>query len=113
MNLFKHVFAAVLLCLSAHAAAQNLPHGVTLGNLQATRDNIAGQTVITGTYRNQGQTRIIQAAVTFALFDANGKEIGRISSQSPIPLDPGDLWHIRASTPMTFQRFTAIEVRAD
>ncbi|MFU2049768.1 FxLYD domain-containing protein [Bordetella hinzii] len=113
MNLFKHVFAAVLLCLSVQAMAQSLPYGVTLGNLQATRDNIAGQTVITGTYSNQGQKRIVQPSVTFALFDANGQEIGRISSQSPIPLEPGDLWHIRASTPMTFQRFTAVEVRAD
>lgn len=113
MRTLKHLFAAFTLGLAFTAGAQSLPHGVTLGNLQATRDTMAGQTVITGTYSNQGQNRIVLPAVTFALYDEAGKEIGRVSAQSPIPLEVGDMWHIRASTPMTFSRFTAIEVTAD
>ncbi|OZI71949.1 FxLYD domain-containing protein [Bordetella genomosp. 12] len=112
MPRFTHLSAAALLGLAAQAWSQTLPYGVTLGNLQASRDTQAGQTVITGTYGNQGQTRIEQASVTFALFDANGHEIGRISAQSTAPLLPGEVWHFHASSPLDFQRFSAVQAGA-
>ncbi|AHV91816.1 FxLYD domain-containing protein [Bordetella holmesii] len=112
MTLFKKLSATTLLCLSTQVSAQSLPQGVSLGNLEASRDAQTGQTVITGTYGNQSQARIEHASVTFALFDAGGREIGRISTQSEAALLPGAVWHFRASTPLDVRRFSAISATA-
>ncbi|ARP96789.1 FxLYD domain-containing protein [Bordetella genomosp. 13] len=107
-------FAALMLALAAGAAAaQSLPYGVTVGNLHAVRDTTMGQTTITGTVTNHGKTLLPSPSVVFALYDANGAEIGRVSERSPQALPPGASWEVRAITPHTFTRFTAIDVKAE
>jgi len=105
-------FAALLLALAAAAQAQSLPYGVSVGNLQAVRDLGLGQTIITGTLVNNGQALLPAPSVTFALYDAEGREITRISQQAEAPLPPGATWNVRAVTPYTFTRFSAIDVKA-
>jgi len=92
--------AAALLLAATGALAQSLPYGVTLGNLQATRDAAAGVSTIT-------------AWVVFALYDSQGREIGRVKEQSIGPIAPGEIWQIRSTTPQPFERFSAIEIKAE
>lgn len=107
-------FAALLLTLAAATAgAQSLPYGVNVGNLEAVRDTTTSETIITGTYSNLGAKRIERAEVEFALYDGEGREIGRVSDKTEKPLEPGEVWQFRASTPLTFSRFTAMHVRAE
>ncbi|OZI68060.1 FxLYD domain-containing protein [Bordetella genomosp. 1] len=110
----KKRIAALLLSLAASAAAaQSLSYGVNLGNLEAVRDNNTAETVITGTLANLSNKRIEHAEVEFALYDADGREIGRIRDASDKPLDPGEVWQVRASTPLAIARFTAVHIKAE
>ncbi|ARP79333.1 FxLYD domain-containing protein [Bordetella genomosp. 6] len=104
---------AALLLATTGALAQSLPYGVTLGNLQATRDATAGVSTITGSLSNQGAKRIGRAWVVFALYDSQGREIGRVKEQSIGPIAPGEIWQIRSTTPQPFERFSAIEIKAE
>lgn len=109
----KSRLAALLLTLAAATAtAQSLPYGVSVANLQAVRDTTLGQTTITGTLTNHGNTELPAPSVTFALYDAQGREISRVTQRADAPLPPGGTWDVRAITPHTFTRFSAIDVRA-
>ncbi|WDI08849.1 FxLYD domain-containing protein [Bordetella pertussis] len=54
-----------------------------------------------------------RAWVVFALYDSQGREIGRVKEQSIGPIAPGEIWQIRSTTPQPFERFSAIEIKAE
>ncbi|WP_144632157.1 FxLYD domain-containing protein [Bordetella genomosp. 13] len=110
----KTRFAALLLALAAGSAtAQSLSYGVSVSNLQATRDTTMGQTTITGTVTNNGDRLLPAPSIVFALYDANGAEIGRVAQRAEAPLPPGASWELLATTPQSFSRFTAVDVKAE
>lgn len=100
-------FAALLLLALAPglACAQNLRRDPAVQALTATRDIPLGQTTITGSYTNNSQTTLPAPKVVFALYDANEREVGRITQRASTDLAPGQTWDIRATTPLAFTRY--------
>lgn len=103
---------ALLAGLSAAAGAQSLVYGVTLGNVQAVRDVNQNLSAITGLLSNQSARPINSAMLTFVLYDAQDREIGRVRDDIVGPLAPGQIKQIRAVTPLQFTRVTALGVDA-
>ena len=77
---------ALLAGLSGAAAAQSLVYGVTLGNVQAVRDVNQNVSAITGLLSNQSARHINSAMLTFVLYDAQNREIGRVRDDVVGPL---------------------------
>lgn len=96
----------VLLC--GPACAQDLWRDHAVYDLAATRDLLLGQTTISGSYTNNGSIPLPAPEVTFALYDADGQEVGRLVEHADADLAPGQTWHIRASTPLTFARYVPV-----
>lgn len=108
----KTRLAGLLLALGcAVAGAQSLPYGVSINDLAAFRQ-ADGLSVITGTVRNYGKRPVHGLSVTFVLYDAAGREVGRTSDQREAPLAPGETWLVRATTPHAFTRFTALDIKS-
>lgn len=101
--------AALLLSLAAGAScAQSLPRGASLDYLQATRDQLLGQSIIIGKLTNRGTTPLPAPAIDFALYDRDGKAVGLVSQRAEADLAPGATWEIRSDTPLAFTRFYPI-----
>ncbi|HEY0295636.1 MAG TPA: FxLYD domain-containing protein [Bordetella sp.] len=100
-------FAALLLLAlaSGPACAQNLRHDPAVYALTATRDLTLGQTTITGSYTNGGYATQPAPKITFALYDADDHEVGRLIEHAEADLAPGQTWDIRATTPLLFARY--------
>lgn len=94
------------------ANAQEPVYGVTLGNVQAVRDADRNQSAITGMLANLSARPVSNAMLTFVLYDAQGREVGRLRNDVPGPLAPGEIKQIRAVTPLQFTRVTALDVAA-
>lgn len=109
----KKYLASLLLSLaSAGASAQSsLPHGVSIQDLGATRQ-ADGVWIITSTVSNHRDTAVTGLSVTYALYDAQGKEIGRVTGRRDTPLAPGDSWHSQTPTTTNFTRFSAKDIQA-
>jgi len=108
----KKPLACLLLMLAAAtAAAQSLPYGVSIDNLAATRQ-ADGMSVITGIVANHGDKPVQGLSVTFVLYDAQGREVGRATDRHDAALAPGATWQVHAATPHTFARFTALDIKA-
>ncbi len=103
---------ALLAGLSGAAGAQSLVYGVTLGNVQAVRDVNQNVSAITGLLSNQSARHVNSAMLTFVLYDAQDREIGRVRDDVVGPLAPGQIKQIRAVTPLQFARVTALDVDA-
>ena len=103
----------VLFSLSgAGASAQSsLAHGLSIQDLSATRQP-DGVWVITSAISNHRDTPVNGLSVTYALYDAQGKEIGRATGRRDTPLPPGDTWQAQTSTTLDFTRFSAKEIQA-
>lgn len=91
------------------AAAQSLPHGVTLQALNATR-HADGAWVITSDITNHRDNAIGALSVVYALYDGRGQEVDRVTTQRDTPLHPGDTWQARATTTTDFARISAKEI---
>lgn len=102
---------ALLAGLTGAAHAQSL-YGVTLGNIQAVRDNNENQSTITGLLANQSSRAVNYVMLTFVLYDDQGREIGRVRDDDIGPLAPGQIKTIRAITPLRFAKVTALDIRA-
>lgn len=98
--------------LSSAAGAQSLAYGVTLGNVQAVRDTNINMSTITGSLANQSGRPISSAVLTFVLYDAQGKEVGRVNDDVIGPMAPGQIRLVKAITPLQFTRVTVLDVRA-
>ncbi|ANN65210.1 FxLYD domain-containing protein [Bordetella bronchialis] len=108
----KRLLATALLAAAAFsAAAQSLPHGVTIDSLQAVKDTGTGATVIRGTVHNDTGRTLNNVTVVFQLQDAQGNVIGTTSAQT-FNLPDKQSWDLTATTPMPFARFSAYEVKA-
>jgi hypothetical protein len=103
-------FVALLLLalLCGPACAQNLQRDHAVYDLAATRDLLMGQTTIYGSYTNNSPFTQPAPKVTFALYDDSGQEVGRLVEHADADLAPGQTWHIRASTPLTFARYVPV-----
>lgn len=103
-------FVALLLLalVCGPACAQNLRRDHAVYDLAATRDLLLGQTIIYGSYTNNSPVTQPAPKVTFALYDGNGQEVGRVVQRADTDLAPGQTWHIRASTPLTFARYIPV-----
>ncbi|MBO9353213.1 ASCH domain-containing protein [Bordetella petrii] len=107
----KKTLASLLLAVASAASAQSLPHGVSINNLAATRQ-ADGTSLITGVVSNHGERPMQRLSVTFVLYDAQNHEVGRATDERDTPLAPGESWQVQASTPHTFTRFTAMDIKA-
>jgi hypothetical protein len=103
-------FVALLLLalLCGPACAQNLRRDHAVYDLAATRDLMMGQTIIYGSYTNNSPITQPAPKITFALYDDSGQEVGRLVEHADADLAPGQTWHIRASTPLTFARYAPV-----
>ena len=107
------VASLVLLAgLSGAAGAQSLAYGVTLGNVQAVRDINMNVSTITGSLANQSGRPISSAVLTFVLYDAQGREVGRVNDDVIGPMAPGQIRLVKAITPLQFTRVTVLDIRA-
>jgi opacity protein-like surface antigen len=106
------VLAAAAACAAFGAAAQSLPHGVTIDRLQAVKDTSTGATVIQGALHNNTGRLLNSATVLFRLQDAQGNVIGTTSAKT-YNLPDKESWQLRATTPLPFTRFTAYEVKVE
>lgn len=107
-------FVALLLLalVCGSACAQDFQRDHAVYDLAATRDLLLGQTTIFGSYTNNSSVPLPAPKVTFALYDADGQEVGRLVEHADADLAPGQTWHIRASTPLTFARYTPVTAAA-
>lgn len=109
----KRLLATVLLAAAAFgAAAQSLPHGVTIDSLAAVKDTGKGTTVIRATVHNDSGKTLNRVSVVFQLQDGQGNVIGTTSAQT-FNLPDKQSWNVSATTPLPFVRFTAYEVKAE
>ncbi len=103
---------ALLAGLTGAANAQSFLYGVTLGNIHAVRDTNENVSTITGSLANQSTRAINNVMLTFVLYDAQGREVGRVRDDDIGPLAPGQIKMIRAITPLQFAKVTALDIRA-
>jgi uncharacterized lipoprotein YmbA len=109
----KRLLATAILAAAAlNAAAQSLPHGVTIDSLQAVKDTGTGATVIRATLHNDTGKLLTRASVLFQLKDAQDNVIGTTSAQT-FNLPDKQSWHVSATTTLPFSRFTAYEVKVE
>lgn len=103
---------ALLAGLSGAASAQNLAYGVTLGNVQAVRDTTINMSTITGSLANLSGRPISSAVLTYVFYDAQGREVGRLSDDVTGPMAPGQIRLVKAVTPLQFNKVTVLDIRA-
>ncbi len=103
---------ALLAGLSGAAGAQTLAYGVTLGNVQAVRDTTRNVSTITGFLANQSERHVNSVLLTYVLYDAQDREVGRVREDVVGPLAPGQIKVVKAITPVEFARVTALDVAA-
>ncbi|CAB3672937.1 MULTISPECIES: FxLYD domain-containing protein [Achromobacter] len=108
-----HAFTVVMLAgLSGAVSAQSLTYGVTLGNVQAVRDTNINMSTITGSLANLSGRPVSSAVLTYVLYDAQGREVGRVNEDVIGPIQPGQIRLVKATTPLQFTKVTVLDVRA-
>ena len=50
--------------------------------------------------------------LTFVLYDAQGREVGRVNDDVIGPMAPGQIRLVKAITPLQFTRVTVLDIRA-
>ncbi|MVW72009.1 FxLYD domain-containing protein [Bordetella sp. 15P40C-2] len=109
LNRYRRLIA--LLCFASTGAfAQSLPHGVSIDGMNALKQG-DGLWQISAQVTNHRETAVPALQVVYALYDAQGQEIGRVESRRDTALAPGETWQAQASTPQPFTRFSAKEIK--
>lgn len=103
---------AGLTSLTGAAGAQSLAYGITLGNVQAVRDTTRNVSTITGFLANQSDRAVNSVLLTYVLYDAQDREVGRVREDVVGPLAPGQIKVVKAITPLEFTRVNALDVAA-
>lgn len=103
---------ALLAVLSGAAGAQGLAYGITLGNVQAVRDTTRNVSTISGFLANQSDRAVTSVLLTYVLYDAQDREVGRVREDVVGPFAPGQIKVVKAITPLEFARVTALDVAA-
>ena len=107
----KTFLIAAAFLLSGHIVwAQSLPQGVSIKDIGATRQ-ADGTWIIASALSNHRDTAVSGLSITYALYDAQGNEIGRVTGQRETPLAPGETWQAQTATTMPFTRFSAKEIK--
>ncbi|WP_199098717.1 FxLYD domain-containing protein [Dyella sp. ASV21] len=78
----------------AHAAASSR-QGVRVGSYRVERDVTPGRNKVVGTLTNTGQGRVHVVRISFSLFDAKGRAVGRATDEVH-DLAPGQTWKFHA-----------------
>lgn len=100
-----------LLCFASAAAwAQSLPSGVSVSGLNALRQS-DGRWQLSAQVTNHRETSVPALIVEYALYDAQGQEVGRVESRRDSALAPGQTWQAQTTTPQPFARFSAKEIK--
>ncbi|WP_266183846.1 FxLYD domain-containing protein [Dyella humicola] len=91
------VLLSIGLATSATAAAASKPlrHAVQVGSYRVERDVTPGRNKVVGTLTNVSRARIHATRVSFRLFDAKGRAIGRAVDEVH-DLEPGQTWKFHA-----------------
>jgi len=83
------------LASSTASAAGAVKHKVHVGSYRVERDVKPGRNKVVGTLTNVGHTRVHDVKVSFRLFDAKGRMIGRATDEAH-NLQPGQTWKFHA-----------------
>ncbi|WP_201314579.1 FxLYD domain-containing protein [Dyella sp. EPa41] len=115
MNLRNILLFAALACGLASPAAwagKSLTHAVHVGPYRVERDVKPGRNKVVGTLSNTGRVRVHTAKVSFRLYDAKGRAIGRASDQVH-NLKPGQTWKFHALARGNVSRARLLKVEAE
>lgn len=114
MNFRATVLFAALACGFASPAAwagKSLAHAVRVGHYRVERDVKPGRNKVVGTLSNVGKVRMHTARVSFRLFDARGRAIGRATDEVH-NLRPGQTWKFHAFARGNVSRARLLKVEA-
>jgi hypothetical protein len=98
--------------LCGTAGAQSLAYGITLGNVQTVRNTQENLSTITGYLANQSARPVNSVLLTYVLYDAQGREVGRLQEDVVGPLAPGQIMVVKSMTPLQFARVAPLDVAA-
>lgn len=118
MNLRTITLFAALACglVSPAAWATKSPthaaHAVRVGHYRVERDVKPGRNRVVGTLSNAGHARVHTARVSFRLFDAKGRAIGRATDEVH-NLKPGQTWKFHALARGNVSRARLLKVEAE
>lgn len=115
MNLRTIVLFATLACGLASPVAwagKSLAHAVRVDHYRVERDVKPGRNKVVGTLSNVGHVRVRTAKVSFRLFDAKGRAIGRASDEVH-NLKPGQTWTFHAFARGNVSRARLLKVEAE
>ncbi|WP_130618051.1 FxLYD domain-containing protein [Dyella amyloliquefaciens] len=114
MNLRTITLFAALACGLASPAAwagKSPTHAVRVGSYRVERDVKPGRNRVVGTLSNTGRVRVHTARVSFRLFDAKGRAIGRATDEVH-NLKPGQTWKFHALARGNVSRARLLKVEA-
>jgi len=115
MNLRNTLLFAVLSCGLVSPAAwagKSLTHAVHVGAYRVERDVRPGRNKVVGTLSNTGRVRVRTAKVSFRLYDAKGRAVGRASDEVH-NLKPGQTWKFHALARGNVSRARLVKVEAE
>lgn len=97
---------------SSTAAATGAKPTVHVGSYRVERDVTPGRNKVVGTLTNKGRAPLHSAKVSFRLYDAKGRVVGRASDEVH-GLRPGQTWkfHARARGNVSRARLVHVEAR--
>ncbi|WP_144240803.1 FxLYD domain-containing protein [Dyella japonica] len=84
---------------------------VHLGTYRVERDVTPGRNKVVGTLTNTGKVPVHSARVSFRLFDATGRAIGRATDEVH-DLEPGQSWKFHAQARGNVSRARLLRVEA-
>lgn len=108
LTLFVTLLGAAL--LSSPAFAKEPVAHVRVVSYRVERDVKPGRNKVVGTLTNVGHTRVHDVTVSFRLFDAKGRVIGRATDQAH-DLQPGQSWKFHAVAHGNVSRAKLLQVK--
>jgi len=91
-------------------AAGAVKRDVRMGSYRVERDVTPGRNKVVGTLTNVGHVPVHSARVSFRLFDAKGRAIGRATDETH-DLQPGQTWKFHALAHGNVSRARLLQVK--
>lgn len=113
MNLRKTAALLLIgmgLASSTAWAAGTVKHNVRVGTYRVERDVTPGRNKVVGTLTNVSHAPVHSAKVSFRLFDAKGRAIGRATDETH-DLQPGQTWKFHAVARGNVSRARLLQVK--
>jgi hypothetical protein len=98
------------LASSTASAAGAVKREVRVGSYRVERDVTPGRNKVVGTLTNMGCTPVRDVKVSFRLFDAKGRVIGRATDEAH-DLQPGQTWKFHAVAHGNVSRARLLQVK--